>query len=100
MRVKRREEQHKLLTTVRMYTERLFFFFIVNVTEREFLFLILVGETFFFCLVTRVAIFATAFFYCDLEKTERRWLKKGEMTSLETTTKTKKENWWLAQTAS
>lgn len=33
-----------------VYTECLFF--IVNVTEREFLFLILVGETFFFCLMT------------------------------------------------
>lgn len=41
--------------------------------------------------MTRVAIFATAFFYCDLEKTERRLLKRGETTSLETTTKKKKK---------
>lgn len=64
------------------------FFFIVNVTEREFLFLILVGETFFF-LMTRVATFATAifffFFLNDLEKIERSLLKEGETASLETT---------------
>lgn len=85
--MKLRAKQHKLLTTVCIQSV---FFFIVNVTEREFLFLILVGETFFFfCLMTRVATFATAifffFFYHDLEKIERSLLKEGETASLETT---------------
>lgn len=58
-----------------LYVYRVSFFFIVNVTEREFLFLILVGETFFF-LMTRVATFATAiFFFFFLKWPGKDWEK-------------------------